>query len=428
LAVTLFLAFSIIGAGLVLLLPRTYATSSEVLVKRPDTELQSTTYPQIDALLAWNRDTAMETYVALARQPVIAERVIRTLGLKLTPKDLLNKSVTVAPLTNSDIIVVTVDWRNASESATIANTFARFFIERQRSLAAAQASEAAGSLELALNKAQLDLSKAEEELTQFESRNALTDASTQTAGLLSAISDVQAKERAAEADRMQAKGQLARIGAQLKVLPSSVDASKVVSGSPVADQMEQQLAQEELQLRLLRRQFTPKYPDVVATEKQIAALSSALRAAPPTKVTSTNVELNPLSTSLASQSATLQAQIAGNTSQLVLLRSQEAALLRQLREFPRGVSELSILQRRAKAAEAIYDALQNNYFNAVVAKSMAVSDLYIVQYADPATATVRPPRLLSLLMVAFAAFLATLAIVVFLEYSPTTSASLSEVR
>jgi len=111
-----------------------------------------------------------------------------------------------------------------------------------------------------------------------------------------------------------------------------------------------------------------------------------------------------------------------------VLRSQEASLHRQLRVFPRDVSQLATLQRQEKAAESIYNTLQNNYFNAVVAKSMAVSDLSVIQYADPALATVRPPRLLSLLAVALVSLLATLAMVALLEASPAESASLSEVR
>ncbi len=99
LAIGLFLLFLVLGVAAVMLSPRTYTTSSEVLIKRPDTTLQSTNYPQIDALLAWNRDTAMETYVALARQPAIAERVIRQLNLKASARDLLDKSVLVMPLT-----------------------------------------------------------------------------------------------------------------------------------------------------------------------------------------------------------------------------------------------------------------------------------------------------------------------------------------
>ncbi len=428
LAVTVFAILVLAGATAVMLLPRTFTASSEVLVKRPDTMLQSTNYPQIDALLASNRDTAMETYVALARQPAIAERAIRTLGLSVAASDLLGKNVTVTPLTNADILKITVDWRDPGGSASVANAFARAFIERQRVLAASQASEAAGSLSLALAKAQADLSKAESGLTLFQSQHGLSDANTQTASLLSAIADIQSKERALEADRVQAQGQLTTINQQIAQAPQTIDATTTIGSSPETDQLQQQLSQQQLQLTLLRRQFTEKYPDVIATERQINGLKAALARAPRTKITGRSVEPNPYTSSLASQGATLQGQINGNLSQLRVLHEQEATLSSQLSVYPQNVSELSALQRKAKSAESIYDAIQTNYFNALVAKSMAVSDLTIVQYADPALATARPPRLPAILAVIAVALLSTIALIYLLDWYAVGSLSLSEAR
>lgn len=427
LAVALFLSFAIIGAVFVMSIPQTYATSSEVLVKRPDTQLQSTTYPEIDALLAWNRDTAMETYLSLARQPAVAERVVRALKLRTTARDLL-ADVVVTPLSNSDIINIAVDWRDANGSARVANAFAEQFIDRQRELAASQAAEAAASLSVALEKARSDLADADRALTLFESRYRLADSQTQTTGILSSISDVQSKERAVDTERVQAEGQLSRTNKELAALPGNIEASQVISGSPAADQIEQQLSQQQLNLRLLRQQFTSRYPDVIAAESRIATLQSELKNIPLTRVTSRNLEVNPMAAELASQAATLRAQIAGNAAQLHLLRSQESALLGQLRVFPGQLSELSALQRQQKAAETIYEALQSSYFNAVVAKSMAVSDLSIIQNADPALATVRPPKSLGLIAAILVAALIALGIVGLLDWSPAQSIARSEVR
>lgn len=416
-AIGLFIVLLLVGASAVYVMPRSYSTASEVLVKRPDTAQQSTTYPQIDALLAWNRDTAMETYVALAHQPAVAERVVRNLGLKTSARDMLARYVVVTPVTNSDIVKISVDWHDPEDSAAVANEFARAFISQQRTLAASQASEAASSLAIALKKAGTDLHKAETDLTRFESQHELADVAGQTTNILNAIGDIQSKERAAEAEAAQAGAQLSSISSQLSAAPSTIQASKIVSSDPVTDQIQQQLSQQRLQLSLLRQQFTEKYPDVVATEKQIESLEGALRDLSKTRVTSTTTEPNPLSASLSSQAATLRSEIAGSTAQVAALRDQESALLGRLRVFPGDISELSDLQRRAKSAEAIYDQIQSNYFNAVVAQSMAVIDLSIVQYADPASASVKPPRMLALLMVAIVAFLVTLATVALIEWT-----------
>lgn len=426
-ALGLFLVLLVVGAAAVYVMPRSYSTASEVLVKRPDTALQSTAYPQIDALLTWNRDTAMETYVALAHQPAVAERVVRNLGLKTSARDMLAKYVVVTPVTNSDLIKISVDWHDPGDSAAVANEFARAFISQQRTLAASQASEAAASLSIALKKAGADLHRAEAELTTFESQHELADVVGQTTNILNAIGDIQSRERTAQAEAAQSQAQLSSIGSQLQSAPSTIEASKIVSTDPVADQIQQQLAQQRLQLTVLRQQFTEKYPDVVATEKQIASLEAALATLSKSRVTSTTTEPNPFAASLSNQAATLRAQIAGSTAQVGALRNQEAALLGRLRVFPGDISELSDLQRREKSAEAIYDAIQSNYFNAVVAQNMAVSDLSIVQYADPAAASVKPPRMLALIMIAIVALFVTLAAVVLVEWT-SDSRALAQAR
>ena len=129
-----------------------------------------------------------------------------------------------------------------------------------------------------------------------------------------------------------------------------------------------------------------------------------------------------------SQAGTLKAQVTGNAAQLDLLRTQELALRNQLRLFPADIAELGALQRREKSAETIFNALQTNYFNAVVAKNMAVSDLSVVQEADPALAKVRPPLALSLIAIAVIALLGTVGIIALLDWYARSSVALSEAR
>jgi uncharacterized protein involved in exopolysaccharide biosynthesis len=427
-AIFMFLGILIVGSAAVLLFPRSYVVSSHVLIKRPDTLLQSTTYPQVDALLSSNRDTAIETYVAMALQPAISQHVMQELGLRMTLKKFLKWNLVVTPVTHSDIINIQVSLRDANLSAAAANGIAKEFVSRQRELAASQAAEAAASLSIALQKARGELSAAERALELFETRHEIADATTQTTSILGAISDVESKERAVEDDRIQAQGQLSALTGQIAAAPAKIDATTVIGAAPSTDQLEQQLAQQRIQLAILRRQFTDQYPDVVSTESQIAGLEAALAKAPQTRITSQNIEPNPLTSSLVSQAGTLRAQVNGNIAQLNSLRSQELALKSQLRMFPADMAELSILQRQEKSAETIFNALQTNYFNAVVAKNMAVSDLSVVQEADPALAKVRPPLVLSLIAIAVIALLGTVGIIALLDWYARSSVALSEAR
>jgi uncharacterized protein involved in exopolysaccharide biosynthesis len=351
----------------------------------------------------------------MALEPTLVNQMIQETGLRSTPKKFIKWHLTVTPVTHADILNIQVTWRNADLAAAAANALARDFVAKQRVLAASQASDAAASLSIALHKAQTDVSNAERDLTLFESRHEVADASTQTSSIINAISDVQAKERAIDAERVQAQGQLADLTAQVQGVPATIDASTTIGETPQRDQVEQQLVQQRMALALLRRQFTDKYPEVIATESQIAGLEAELARTPSTRVSSKNVEPNPLSSSLVSQASTLKAQVTGNLAQLDVLRSQEDDLRNQLRTFPEDLTELASLQRRAKSAETIYDALQTNYFNAVVAKNMAVSDLSVVQEADPAVAKNKPPLTLSFLAIGVIALLGAVGWVFLLD-------------
>lgn len=425
-AALLFAVLLCFGIAAALLFPRSYVASSQVLIEQPSRASSAATYPQIAETLAWDPDTTVETYVALALQPDVARRVVSRLHLRVDPKRLMSRYVTVAPLTNSNIIAVNAYWKDPRTAAAIANAVALEFVDRQRKLAASQAAQAAGSLAIALQRAQSDLSAAESGLTDFESHNGVADANGQTTAIITALDDIQSKTRTAELDRAQAQGQLLSVGSQAATIRQTVEQSKTIDTAPVAEEIDKELSEQRVALAQLEQQFTGKYPDVIAAKHQIAGLEAALAKTPRTRVASTTVALNPVGTSLNGQAATLEAQIAGDTSELKTLHAQEESLEAELRAFPGLVSQLGTLQRRAKSAESIYDALQSSYFNAIVAKSMAVANLNVVQQASPELAEVRPSLVLTLALMALVAFLITVAAVALLDWRGYPQPSLGE--
>jgi polysaccharide biosynthesis transport protein len=405
----IFVILLLAGTMAVLIMPRTYQATAMILVKRADGNLESSNYPQIDALLAWNRETTIETYVALATQPTIADAVRKDLRLRTSASDLLLHDVTVMPLTNSDIVQYIAQSRTREGSAALANCFAREFLRRQRELAASQAAEASQSVGLALDTAKQDLASDDRRLIEFESHYALANGDVQTTNMLAAISDTQSKLRMAELSRAQAVAEAARLSGLLRQTPATVSSQKTLGVSPTNDQLQSLLAAQQVRLRLLRRQFSNDYPDVVDARNQIDTLTSALRSTPGTRVDSLTFASNPVSAQLEEQLASFKTEAAGDGAQVEQLQRQQSLLYLSLRQTPSGVSELSNLQRQVKSDETIYDALQDNYFKAVVAKSMAVSDLAIVSWADPAMADVRPRLSVAILVIALVSLLISFA-------------------
>ncbi|MGA8574538.1 MAG: hypothetical protein WB609_02480 [Candidatus Cybelea sp.] len=374
---------------------------------------QASQYPQIDALLASNRETTIETYAALAQRPDVYEQVIRKLHLGVSLWN-FSQIVTVTPLTNTSILQYQVDWSNPRASVEIANELARAFITQERALAESEASDAAESLASALGRAGANLSLAQNELNEFESRHALADPLAETAGTLAAIADVQSKMREASAEQAQDQGQLSSLFEQIARLPAT-SGTQTFGAEPDRDPIQEQLAAQQVRLKQLQLQFTPDYPDIIDARHQIASLESQLRSNPPARTFSSTVAANPTTEQLRAQAATLQAQLAGRQHQLATLEAERLVLNRQLREAPASLSALADLQRRVKADQTIYDALQTSYFNAAVSANMSASELTIVALADPTLAEVRPRLSVSALVLAVVLFLCVLGLVGILD-------------
>lgn len=402
-----FVAVLVLGGVMLAVMPRTYVSNAEVMVRRSNDLMQPSAYPQIDALLSWNRDATVETYAALATNPAIAEDVVKRLKLRTTAKDLLNVNVNIVPVVNSDVLRISVAWRNAAMASSVANAFAEQFVAHESAIASSQARQAARSLRESATFARSEVFEAESQLSQFQARHSLADSAQQTTELLNAAAELRSKERNALLDRSGASAQLRIVASEAGTLPATIEASKTMTQPAVGDTLRGQLVQEQVTLRQLQQQFTDSYPDVVAAKLQIANLERSISALPAREESSSVLAPNPLGASLKTTEAALESQVQGDSAQLSTLRTQEASLHAQLVSLPSVLAQYDRLQREVKTDSALYDALEAAYYNAVVAENMAVSDVAVVQLADPAVAETRPPLSIALLsIVLIAAFFA----------------------
>jgi receptor protein-tyrosine kinase len=166
--------------------------------------------------------------------------------------------------------------------------------------------------------------------------------------------------------------------------------------NPVVQQLRTQLADVETQLGAARRTYTEKYPLVVSLESQHARLLQEIAQQPATVVAGTSMVPNPIYQQLAQQSANFRTQVASDNAGLAELSMQRKQLLAQTKTLPDTTLRFSALQRDAKQAEAVYDALQQRMSDAMVAKSTAIGDVTVTQQASADDAVARPSRVMTL--------------------------------
>lgn len=391
-----------------LFVPRSYTTHVKLIAGNGNGDSTSgdqananTTLPLLNALLAATGVQTSETYAELFQETPVANAVIAQLKLPMTAAQLL-AHVKVQPVVNTTLLDLAVTWSNRDESAQVANAFASAFVDRERQLVGQQADQAIKTLSQQVPAAQARASKAETALARFQAKNDMADLQTQTQNTMNAAAALDAKINATQVDRQQAQAQLASVTGQLGSVGSTVPGQSSVAPNPVLSSLQQQLATVTTQLQVAEQQYTDQHPTVIALKRQQAELQHQIGQTSATVVSQADTMPNPVFVQLNQQAATARAQVASDTAELAQLEQQHDAMKPLLSALPGKATRLLELQREAKLADDVLTALQQKLNDASISKTTALSDVTVTAPAVAAEATVKPNRMLNLVIGALA--------------------------
>src|SRR5579884_2183047 len=197
--------FGIVGAValVTLLTPKRYTVDAKMIAGNPNSVAQNpqaqTALPVLNALLLANAAQSAETYAELITEAPVLQRAIR-----------------VKPVTNANIISISVTWRDPQTAAKIANDVAAVFVTREADLVAGQANGAMDFLSKQIPVYQRRMRDAEMAVSKFETAHHIADLDTETQSEVNAAAGIQAKINATQLDRQQALAQVATLTAQLR--------------------------------------------------------------------------------------------------------------------------------------------------------------------------------------------------------------------
>jgi uncharacterized protein involved in exopolysaccharide biosynthesis len=226
----------------------------------------------------------------------------------------------------------------------------------------------------------------------------MADLQTETQNTMNAAAALDAKIQATKVDSQQAAAQLASVRGQLGHMEANVNGPTTTAPNPVLSQLQQQLSQATVQLQVARQQYTDQHPTVIGLRRQVADLQREIANTPPTVVAQANTMPNPVYQQLSQQAAISQAQIASDAAELSQLQAQHAAMTPKLRALPAKATRLLELQRQAKLATDVLNALQQKLNEASISKTTALSDVTITSPAVATEATSKPNRLLNIIL------------------------------
>ncbi len=303
------------------------------------------------------------TLAELTRSAAVRRAAVARLTPILDSKqadELLTKKMVVDQVRNSELVRISVDYKDPDIAAAAANTVSdsvvEFDLNARRRLATAAREFLSKQRDLASQK--LEASQAA--LVTFKSRNqqvALTEETTlnlqQLASLKRQVLDVRLQQREARA-RMQASGAgLARL-----------DGGAAPQGT-VINSLQSQLDALEIELAGERQQFTPSHPAVKSTEAKIAETRNRLSA-----------EIARSQTALDTREQTLSTSV--------------TALEHKLRSVPGQEAELARLVLDVKEAQQSYELFLEKFQEAQIAEGSIGSAVRVVDVAKPPRIPVWP--------------------------------------
>ena len=386
--------------------PRSYATLVKLIVTNSSADGSA---PNARAA------QTPETYAELIQQLPIARQVANDLHLATTPAALL-LHVRVEPVPDTPILKLMATWKDPETSARIANGFAAVFVRRERELVTRQADGVITSLEREIPHARARSIAAQSGLSAYQQEANVIDLPTQTTDIVQRQTMLSEKVQQAKLDGQGASASLEVVKAELARTPRTMSGQENIVTNPAVAPLQSQIATLQEQLRSARAHYTDDHPSVSALKVQLAAAQRALRALPPQVSGGTQTIPNPLYLQFAERAAQFQSAVAASQAQLATTRRQEQDGKPAMNRLPETTRRITELQHNAKAAQELYDALQQKYQEANLSRITAISDVTITQPAD-ALSSVKTPNIgLNILLGTVIALALAFAAVVLAEF------------
>lgn len=346
-----------LGWLVVALIPNTYQSEAKIFV-----QLDDMLADQI-GITAASRDKDIARIQQTLMSSVNLEKVIRStkLGEKVgSPTQMasavaaLNKTIVIAAEGDpgSHIFKITAtsgrrdlsDSENAQVAQDVAQQMIDIFKEQNLGGSRSQVRDTIAFMDQQLAERSKQLEDAEQRRLAFEAK--YPDLAGGTDAIISQMNGYRAELRNVEADLAAAQSALAAIDGQMASTPKMLTTPE--SGSPRAA-----LAQARANLAALQaRGLTDSHPDIIAAQKQVAALSKAAQAPGGDYGTP-----NPAYTSLQGIRVERQATVEALTSRAAALRQQIVTVEANEAQAPAAAAEAKQISRDYDVLKAQYDKL-----------------------------------------------------------------------
>lgn len=351
----------LLGIALAMLVPTKYAASTRLLVRLGQEYVFDPVVGDAAKGAFPQQEEVLQAETELARSPVIAERVVKHVGLaQLYPEladararaapghsykvdqqalEAFAKDLTVGSAPKSSILRLTFSHEQPQVAADTLNAFvAEYLVYRREVLSGrgvAGLSEQRGVIEGRLKEA-------DDAMRGYLLRNGLSDFEAENAAATKLFADISDEMSKVEASRREAEAKKAGLRRQLASTPKDVDL--YVETTSESDLMKLRVEREDLLTRYL-----PDSRAVQDINKRITQLEAFLKSAPATGLR----RIGPNPTWQA-----LEADEAVQTANISAMQGRQDDLVRQKDAAQKRLTELSSIQPEYLRLKRDRDALE----------------------------------------------------------------------
>ena len=269
-------------AGTFIMRP-TYEAKAQILVKIGRENLYIPPNSTSGQVINVNQDDQVNSEIELIKSRSLAEKVIKTIGLKNIYKDTeykdavlrFQKSLSVEGIKKSDVIEVSFKHKDPETAAKIVNTLANAYLDEH--LLVHRNPQSFNFFEDQSRDLKVKLEQSETALETFKKQNAVTDLKEQQKLLLKQIADLHDALNATLSDEAETRNRVLQIQAQLKKTPETIPQNEEVDHNPyLISNLEARLVELKLKEKDLLIKYTPQSRLVKNVEDEIKLLQSKL--------------------------------------------------------------------------------------------------------------------------------------------------------
>lgn len=377
LILTVFAVLFVIGAGLALMLPKTYTARSDILVQLAQEYVYEPRAGDAARGAIPEINGVVEAETAILGSGELHRRVVRTLGpgailhgpargteaqREAAAVKALGGGLDIATAPDTGLVQLSFKHRDPEAAATILNQVIATYLDYRREVFRDTTSPLLQNQREAIVR-QLDSADAAYEA--FLAQNGLGDYATERTAVTGAYQTVFGERLAVEGQLRQAEGRLAALNAQLAATPAEIALQQDLNLSAQDSILELRTERENLLSR-----YQPDAPPVREIDQRIAQLQAYVAGGTAVGVRDMRTGPNPVWQELETERVRAAAERDALAARLAVLNGQVGRLERRM-------AELTELESRNGALAAEREVLSGAYrdFTARQAQADAAAEL-----------------------------------------------------